>query len=365
VNTIPLSPEFMRGLREAEATYRHLVGGIPAILYIDAVDELSTNLYTSPQIETILGFSVSEWRDDPSLWIARMHEDDRERVVAEHRRANRTGQTFSTEYRVIARDGREIWFRDEAVLVRNDAGEPLFWRGVMLDVTERRIAEEKLRRSHEILNRTMQERRQLLRRLEEAQEEERRRIAAGIHDDPIQAISGADLHVQALARSVEVPAIGEELDRIHASLAAAVDGLRQLLFELRPPELDQGGLVDALRAYLRANGPAEFSVHDRLGSEPPPEVRAVLFRIAQEALTNVRKHARASRVEITIASEADALSLEIVDDGAGFEPAAPRPGHIGLPSMFERAELLGGTCSVRSAPGSGTVVECRVPMPAG
>ena len=364
MNTIPLSPDFMRGLREAESTYRHLVEGIPAILYIDAVDELSTNLYTSPQIERILGFSVAEWRDDPSLWIARMHQDDRERVLAEHRISNATGSTFSTEYRVIARDGREIWFRDEAVLVRNDEGEPLFWRGVMLDVTDRRAAESKLRRSHEILNRTLEERRHLLRRLEEAQEEERRRIAAGIHDDPIQVISGADLHVQALARSAGEARVADELRAIHASLVAAVDQLRHLLFELRPPQLDGGSLAAALREYLHANGPTGFAVHDLIDREPPPDVRAVLFRIAQEALANVRKHSGATRVDVTLASEPDAFVLTVADDGAGFDPAilsSPRPGHIGVPTMMERAELLGGTCRVQTAPGAGTVVECRVP----
>jgi PAS domain S-box-containing protein len=141
VNTIPLSPEFLRGLQEAEATYRHLVEGAPAILYIDAVDEPSTNLYTSPQIEEMLGYSVEEWRDDPELWIVRMHDDDRARVLAEHRESNRTGRPFHAEYRLFARDGAERWFRDEAVIVRNDDDEPLFWRGVMIDITEQKRTE--------------------------------------------------------------------------------------------------------------------------------------------------------------------------------------------------------------------------------
>jgi PAS domain S-box-containing protein len=137
MSTIPLSPEFLRGVQEVEATYRHLVEGTPAILYIDAVDEPSTNLYTSPQIEEMLGYSVEEWRRDAELWIARMHDDDRDRVLAEHRESNRTGHAFHAEYRLFAREGAERWFRDEAVIVRNDEGEPLFWRGVMLDITGR------------------------------------------------------------------------------------------------------------------------------------------------------------------------------------------------------------------------------------
>jgi PAS domain S-box-containing protein len=99
-------------------TYRHLVEGIPAVLYVDANDDRSSTLYTSPQIEPLLGFTVEQWRDDPALWVDRIHQDDRERVLEEHRESLRTGGPFRTEYRLLAADGREVWIRDEAVLVR-------------------------------------------------------------------------------------------------------------------------------------------------------------------------------------------------------------------------------------------------------
>ncbi len=363
--------EFVLGLREAQETYRRLVEGIPAILYVDAVDDVSTNIYTSPQVEEILGFSVQQWREEPSLWLARMHEDDRERVLALHRRSNETGEPFRAEYRLIAADGREVWFRDEAVLVRDAAGRPAYWRGVMLDITERKRAEERLRRSLEILRRTMEERRALALRLEEAQEEERRRIAADIHDDTIQVISAADVLAQALAQRIEDPALRADAEALHETLREAVDRLRHLLFELRPPALDRHGLVAALREYLEhpwGGPPLAFELEDRLEAEPPPELRTTLFRIAQEAITNVRKHAGASRVRVRVESADGGIRLRVEDDGRGLDPldlSEPEPGHLGVTAMIERAELVGGRCRIEGEPGRGTTVECWVPLEGG
>lgn len=363
MSTIPLTPEFMRSLREAHETYRHLVEGIPAVLYIDAVDDLSTNVYTSPQIEQILGISADDWRADPSLWIVRMHEDDRERVIAEHMESNRTGEPFSSEYRLIAADGSEVWVRDEAVLVRSDEGGPMFWRGVMYDVTETKRAEERLRRSLDILRRTMQDRHRLLMRLEDAQEEERRRVADDIHDDSIQVISAADIRAQGLARRISDPELRAEAEALRETLAEAVERLRHLLFELRPPALDREGLVAALRAYAAGRDGPEVRVRDELASEPPPDIRALVFRIAQEALTNARKHSRSATVTVSVSSEEGGVRLRVVDDGVGFDPSERGdPGHIGVPTMIERAELAGGRCLIESAPGRGTTVDAWLPL---
>jgi PAS domain S-box-containing protein len=364
VSTIPLTPEFMRSLREAHETYRHLVEGIPAVLYIDAVDDLSTNVYTSPQIEEILGISAEDWRQDPSMWIDRMHQDDRERVMVEHKESNRTGDPFSSEYRLFHSDGKEVWIRDEAVLVRDEGGAPLFWRGIMFDVTETKRAEEQLHKNMDVLRRTMLDRHRLLMRLEDAQEEERRRIAADIHDDPIQVISAADLRAQRLARQISDPELRAEVEVLQATLAQSVERLRHLLFELRPPSLDREGLVAALRAYVSGREGPEVVIEDKLPGEPAPDIRALLFRIAQEALTNAWKHSGAKRVTVSVVAEEGGIRLRIVDDGVGFDAAAPPPdhGHIGLPTMVERAELAGGRCQIESQPGGGTTVDAWLPL---
>jgi PAS domain S-box-containing protein len=360
----PFSAEFLQGLREAHETYKHLVEGIPAILYIDAVDDLSTNLYTSPQIEQLVGFSVQEWREDPNLWIARMHEDDRERVLRQHQESNRTGEPFAAEYRVIARDDRVVWFRDEAVLVRDDAGEPMYWRGILFDVSEEKRAEGKLRRSLDVLRRTMEDRRKLMLRLEDAQEEERRRIASDIHDDSIQVMSAADIRAQSLVRRIDDPDLRAEAEELRETIRAAVERLRHLLFELRPPALDREGLVSALRAYASDVRPPP-EVVDRLRSEPPPDIRAILFRVAQEAIANARKHAEAGSITVTLSTEDGGVRVVVADDGSGFDLSAletPEPGHIGLATMIERAELAGGHCRILSEPGGGTTVVAWVPF---
>jgi PAS domain S-box-containing protein len=365
MTTIPLTPEFMESLREAHETYRHLVEGIPAALYIDAVDDLSTNVYTSPQIEEIVGINADEWREDPSMWIVRLHADDRERVLGEHRESNRTGEPFRSEYRLIRSDGREVWVRDEAVLVRDENGTPLYWRGIMYDVTDRKRTEERLRRSLEILRRTMEDRRRLLMRLEGAQEEERRRIASDIHDDSIQVISAADLKAQALSRSLTDPDLRHDAEELRETLHEAVIRLRHLLFELRPPSLDREGLVPALRSYTAGIEGPDVAVVDELASEPPADIRALLFRIAQEAITNARKHAHASRITVTLTTAEGGVRLRVTDDGVGFDPprgVEPVAGHIGVPTMIERAELAGGRCRIESKPGTGTTVEAWLPL---
>ena len=134
-------------LYEAEARYRTLVEQIPAITYIAALDEASTTLYVSPQIETILGFSPAEYQANPDMWRERLHPDDRERVLAEVARSHAMGKPLVSDYRMLTRDGHVVWFHDEAALVRNADGRPLFLQGVMLDITERKRIEMTLQES--------------------------------------------------------------------------------------------------------------------------------------------------------------------------------------------------------------------------
>ena len=345
-------------------TYRHLVEGIPAVLYVDGNDDRSSNLYTSPQIEPLLGFTVEQWRDDPALWFERIHEDDRERVLEEHRESLRTGDPFRTEYRLLAADGREVWIRDEAVLIREAEHDELFWRGVMTDITRTKRVEDRLRRSLDVLRRTMEDRRQLLLRLEDAREEERRRIASDIHDDPIQVMSAADIRAQALAHQIQDPELRQEAEELRDVIRSSVERLRHLLFELRPPTLASEGLVPALRAWVGDADPVP-EIEDALPFEPPSELRTILFRIAQEAIANARKHASATRIHVSIAAYDDCVRLVVTDDGLGFDVGvieSPEPGHIGLPTMIERAQLAGGGCEFHSEPGRGTRVSAWLPL---
>jgi PAS domain S-box-containing protein len=141
-------------LQEAEERYRTLVETIPAVTYTDRALGTYPDMavYTSPQIEALIGYSVQEWLDpEKVLWEERLHPEDRAWVLAADERSRASGEPLSEEYRLLAKDGSVVWVRDESVLLKNEAGEPLYRQGVLLDVTDRKEAEEALRRSEERL----------------------------------------------------------------------------------------------------------------------------------------------------------------------------------------------------------------------
>jgi diguanylate cyclase (GGDEF)-like protein/PAS domain S-box-containing protein len=131
--------------REIERRYRTLVEQLPLVVYVDALDAGSSNIFTSGGIEPLLGYSVEEWRDDPDLFIRTLHPDDRDRVLAAHARTHRTHEPLSLEYRLIARDEAVVWVRDDGVVVLGDDGEPLYLQGYLLDITPERELQEQLR----------------------------------------------------------------------------------------------------------------------------------------------------------------------------------------------------------------------------
>ena len=131
--------------REIERRYRTLVEQLPLVVYIDALDEGSSNIFTSGKIEPLLGYTVEEWRTDPDLFIRTLHPDDRDRVLSAHARTHRTHEPLSLEYRLIARDEAVVWVRDDGVVVLGDDAEPLYLQGYLLDITAERELQEQLR----------------------------------------------------------------------------------------------------------------------------------------------------------------------------------------------------------------------------
>jgi signal transduction histidine kinase len=198
-------------------------------------------------------------------------------------------------------------------------------------------------------------------RLLRMQEEERRRLAAEIHDDAIQAISAAYMRMQLLGRKLTSPADRESCESLERMLKLAVQRLRRLTFELRPVALDDTTLARALADYV---GQVEFDASvavrlvDGLSTQPSDQSRLVLYRVAQEVLTNVAKHAAASTVVVSLTEDAAGFSLLVEDDGRGFDT---RQSGLGLQFVRERAEAIGGGCRVESEPGRGTNVRVWVP----
>jgi tetratricopeptide (TPR) repeat protein/two-component sensor histidine kinase len=201
-------------------------------------------------------------------------------------------------------------------------------------------------------------------------ERTRRRIARDLHDDLSQRFAAAAIDLKVVRRELAVddPHRGE-LDAVAASLVELADDLRHLSHDLHPTLLDGHGLAEALADYFagierRHRLPVRLSV---LGAEGalPSEVSLGIFRIAQEALANVIRHAGATAVDVTLRAGGGHLSLEVADDGAGFNPAAARgTGGLGLANLEERARLLGGRCEIASAPGAGSWIAVSVPLPA-
>ena len=224
----------------------------------------------------------------------------------------------------------------------------------------------------EDIERRQQEQAALMAELVAVEEETRRRVAADIHDDTAQAVAAAALRIDTLVSELTDPAARDVGANARQALIEANRRLRRLLFELRPPALDEAGLAAALELYLGdgfGNDGFTWRVDDRLGSEPDPETRAILYRVALEALTNVRRHAGAGSVEVLLERRGVGVAVRVCDDGRGFDLPAPdaaaEPGHIGIISMRERAEAAGGRFALWSRPGEGTTVDFWMPEPNG
>src|SRR6185369_7015112 len=129
--------------------YRTMVEQLPLVVYINPTHDPSYTIYISPQIKAIFGYSAEEWLADPKLWSKTLHPQDRDRVLAETKRIQDSGEPLNIEYRMMVGDDRSVWVHDEIVLVRNQEGEPQFWQGYMIDITERKEVEEALQKSEE------------------------------------------------------------------------------------------------------------------------------------------------------------------------------------------------------------------------
>jgi len=269
-----------------------------------------------------------------------MHEGEQERL--------------SIEYRYLHPDGGERWFQHLAGAALRDAGgSAVRTYGVLRDVTGRKRTEE--------------EARELSRRLIRAQEEERAMLARELHDDVSQRLAVLAIEV---GRAELTPADGDHAEAMQAvreGLVSLSEDIHSLAYQLHPSVLEELGLVEALRAECgRRTRRGELDVSADLGPSPhalPRDSALCLFRVAQEALSNVARHAGASCATVTLRQVGDGLVLAVSDDGVGFAPGRSAEGmHLGLASMSERVRLVRGTLDIESAPGQGAKVIAWVPV---
>jgi PAS domain S-box-containing protein len=354
-----------RAVRVSEERFRRLAENAPDMVYRFRFEPSWGIDYISPAAERLTGYSLREIRTDPDLVWRVVDPDDREHL-AERIRKPGAGPLL---LRWIRKDGTVIWTEGRSTLIHDDRGRVVAAEGIARDVTDRVRAEEDLRSTVAQLNELDAERRRLLHRLVEAQEDERRRIAADIHDDPVQVMTATAIRLGALRLRIQDPALASEMERLEKTAQRAIGRLRHLLFGLWPPALDHEGLAPTLRMHLASLGADDrttYRLDDRLEADPPPDVRVIAYRIAQEALANARKHARATEVVVELEDVNRGLLLRVRDDGIGFRPdrtSERPPERLGLISIRERAEMAGGWCRVWSSPGRGTIVESWIPVP--
>jgi signal transduction histidine kinase len=239
------------------------------------------------------------------------------------------------------------------------------------DVTSTRVADQTIRTLFQFLQDRDEDRTRLMRRSNFTIESERNRIARDIHDGPIQGISAASLSLGAVKMMLaagDAEQAADMLAKVRAELSDEAESLRRLMSNLRPPLLDERGLIPAVRELaLRAQNDLGVGVTVDGASDQavPEEMEVLAYRVVQEALTNIGKHAQAMSASVRIRCSGGILDVEVSDDGKGFDPSRARDflrrGKVGLASMRERTELGGGTFTVRSQPGRGTTVAASLP----
>lgn len=351
-------------LPKREDMYRVLVEQIPALVFIAYLDRRISEAYVSPQIESALGFSQEEWLGDPIRWYGQIHPEDKQRWTVDASDMLLTGNPLKSAYRVIAQDGRVVWFQCEVKMVRREDGRPWFLHGVGFDISELKQTEQALRERTVAFQK-------LSSRLLRMQDEEHRRIARELHDSLGQYLAALKISVGLLRRSG-----GDRTDahcsEIEEIADRCIDETRTLSHLLHPPLLDELGFASAAKWYVEEfakRSGIQVSLDFPSNLERLAEgAEVALFRVLQEALTNIHRHSGSQTAEIGLEIDDFEVSLQVRDHGRGippellerFQKTGGETG-VGLAGMRERMHELGGRLEIHSD-GKGTQVRVTVAL---
>ena len=310
----------------------------------------------SSRWKEMLGYADHEIPPHISAWEQLLHPDDVELANRLHQSITAGGETYEGEFRLRHKDGHYVEVLSRGYPVRRTPGGPIVRIvGTHFDLTARTRAEAERARN------------EFLGRLVFAQEDERRRIAREMHDQFGEQLTALSLRVRMLKDACgDQPPYRSLVDAIEAIAQRLDHDVDQLVWQLRPTALDDLGLRAALANYVqdwsaRVGIPATLHSSGLLDQRLPSDTETALYRIAQEALTNVAKHANATNVEIILERRGSYVSLVIEDNGKGFDPATEESGHgFGLLGMRERAALVGAAVEIESSPGAGTTIFVRM-----
>jgi PAS domain S-box-containing protein len=284
------------------------------------------------------------------------------------RKLRKSGMLMNSELRLRRKDGTPVYILENVLLGRDRRGARAIIEGTAVDITERKQAEDALRQSAQRYRELAESLRRLSQHLQTVRDEERARIARELHDELGQALTALNLDLHWLRdRLGDAPAgTRARLASMSALVNTTLQAVHRICADLRPALLDELGLSAAIEWHARdfqarTGVPCTLSL-PRSRLSLPANVATAVFRVCQEGLTNVTRHARATRVRITLSNRAGTLTLRVHDNGVGFagESAAGANMH-GLIGMRERAVRWGGHLDVRSRPGQGTTVTLRLP----
>jgi PAS domain S-box-containing protein len=321
---------------------------------------------TNPVMREITGFTAEELAEKNVLEYT-LQEDRAE--TSRHFVEMLSGKydSYRYEMRLHAKDGSIVWVDSATVLLRDPEGKPQVALSMASNITERRLAEEQLLRQNAQLEASERERTRLLARTVEVAEQERMRIAAELHDGPIQKLTVVAFNLDRLGMRIARNESGAEelMQKIRTDLQTQMFALRRVMSDLRPPILDERNLAAALNDCAQqvfADAAVECETTCALGSDwPAPEIETAVYRVVREALINIRRHADATRVGVALERVGESLRLLVTDDGDGFDHADSDIEHFGLLGMQERIGSLGGRLEVESVVGGGTRVEVTLP----
>lgn len=314
-------------------------------------------MYFDDRLRALCGIPPDQEQGIQALefWMAQLHPDDRPRVLElRDRLHDGRAERISIEYRYLHPVLGELWIQHLAgVATRDAAGRALRTFGVLRDVTASKHAEDELR--------------DLSRRLIRAHEEERALLARELHDDVTQRLAVLAIEIGRAESAEKDAAQAEAMRSVREGLVRLSEDVHSLAYQLHPSVLEELGLVEALRTEcerIGRNGRVDVSAElDPLPAVVGKDAALCLFRVAQEALNNVTRHAGARAARVALRQMDGGLLLSVRDDGVGFDPESPgKRRSLGLASMGERVRLVDGTLDIESAPGRGTAITVWVPM---
>ncbi|HEY3026127.1 MAG TPA: PAS domain S-box protein [Pyrinomonadaceae bacterium] len=329
--------------------------------------DLATNIVTwSDELFRIWGVNPQEFGASYEAVLQLVHPDDRKSFATLIEKAVQEHQPYSFEHRIIRPDATRRIIHARGAVVVDEAGRAIRLFGTSQDITERKLAEDEIKATNDLL-------RALSAKLQSAREEEGARIARELHDELGSALTSLNWGLEEVDRRltsgdhVDVSALREKIETMTTLVDTTIDTVRRISSELRPSVLDDLGLVEAIewqaQQFQAQTGiiyQSDCSVED---IDLSREQSTAVFRIFQEALTNILRHAEATRFASTLKLESNNLVLTISDNGKGITAnEVSRPQSLGLLGMRERAHLVGGEINITGAEGQGTVITVRVPL---